>query len=112
MRLARLTKDHIAPEAGAPSPEKRVKGDPRFRTWNMGSDGGLHWGIWECTPGAFRLDYTEWEYCRILSGRALITGEDGSRLEVGPGDSFVIRPGFRGVWETLETVTKDYVIRE
>jgi uncharacterized protein len=26
------------------------------------------------------------------------------------GDSFVIRPGFRGVWEVIETTRKDYVI--
>jgi uncharacterized cupin superfamily protein len=29
---------------------------------------------------------------------------------VRAGDSFVIRPGFRGTWEVLETTLKDYVI--
>ncbi|MFM2367115.1 MAG: hypothetical protein RIR95_1723, partial [Pseudomonadota bacterium] len=27
------------------------------------------------------------------------------------GDSFVIRPGFSGTWQVLETTLKDYVIR-
>jgi uncharacterized cupin superfamily protein len=27
------------------------------------------------------------------------------------GDSFVIRPGFRGTWEVIETTRKHYVVR-
>ena len=41
---------------------------------------------------------------------AVIEGDDGSRLEVGPGDAFVLRPGFSGIWRVLETLRKDYVI--
>jgi len=40
----------------------------------------------------------------------VIEGDDGSRLEVGPGDAFVLRPGFSGIWRVLETLRKDYVI--
>jgi hypothetical protein len=27
------------------------------------------------------------------------------------GDSWIIRPGFEGTWEVVETTLKDYVIR-
>ena len=38
--------------------------------------------------------------------------EDGGEpATVRAGDSFVIRPGFRGTWEVIETTRKDYVIR-
>jgi len=30
---------------------------------------------------------------------------------VKAGDSFVLRPGFRGTWEVVETTRKDFVIR-
>jgi uncharacterized protein len=30
---------------------------------------------------------------------------------VSAGDSFVLRPGFTGTWEVLETTTKLYVIQ-
>ena len=30
---------------------------------------------------------------------------------VTTGDSFILRPGFRGTWQVLETTVKDYVIR-
>ncbi|MBK5944940.1 cupin [Rhodobacter veldkampii DSM 11550] len=105
-----LTPAAAAPETDRPAPEKVLEGDPVFTTWNVEERDGLWCGIWQSTPGTWRISYDEWEYCRILSGRSVIAGEDGSRLEVGPGDSFVLRPGFRGTWQVLETTRKDYVI--
>jgi len=107
----RLDPGAVAPEHDAPAPENVVSGNPRVTTWNLEERDGLYAGIWECTPGAWRISYDEWEYCRILKGRSVITGADGVRHEVGPGDGFVLRPGFKGIWEVLETTRKEYVIR-
>ncbi len=101
----------FAPEEGAPAPEKVLAGDPRFRTWNVEERDGLYAGTWEASPGKWRIEYEEWEYCRILSGRSVIASETGESWEVGPGDGFVIRPGFRGTWEVIETTRKEYVVR-
>ena len=98
-------------EEGAPAPEKVISGSPRFRTWNREDRDGLYAGIWEATPGKWRITYEEWEYCRILSGRSVISEDGGQAVEVGPGDSFVLRPGFNGTWEVVETTRKEYVIR-
>lgn len=110
MTLIRLTPDAATPEQSAPAPDRVVRGDPQFTTWDIETHGTTYAGIWESTPGAWRVAYDEWEYCRILSGHSVLTGDDGTRLEVRAGDSFVIRPGFRGVWEVIETTRKDYVI--
>lgn len=99
------------PEVSRPDPTRLVSGDPVHRTWNLEERDGLYAGIWESTPGAWRIAYDEWEYCRILSGRSVLRPDDGAPFEVGPGDSFVIRPGFAGIWEVLATTRKDYVIR-
>ncbi|MGO4852523.1 cupin domain-containing protein [Phaeovulum sp. W22_SRMD_FR3] len=98
-------------EETRPEPQKIIDGAPLHRTWNLEERDGLYCGIWESTPGHWTISYDEWEYCRILSGRSVIHGADGSRTEVSAGDSFVIRPGFQGSWEVLETTRKDYVIR-
>ena len=99
------------PEVSRPDPAKVVAGDPEHRTWNLEERDGLFCGIWQSTPGAWRVSYDEWEYCRILEGVSVIRGDDGSETTVRAGDSFVIRPGFAGVWEVVETTRKDYVIR-
>ena len=73
--------------------------------------GGIYAGIWESTPGKWRISYDEWEFCHILSGVSIITEDGGEARSVRAGDSFVIRPGFRGTWEVVETTRKEYVIR-
>jgi uncharacterized cupin superfamily protein len=90
--------------------DRVVAGDPVFTTWNAEERGGLYCGLWQATPGKWRIRYDEWEYCRILEGLSVITEERGAARIVRAGDSFVIRPGFRGTWEVLETTLKDYVI--
>jgi len=106
----RLDATTLPPEISRPDPARRVTGDPVFTTWNRQERDGLHCGLWQATPGCWRVSYTEWEYCRILSGSSVITGADGSAHHVRAGDSFVLRPGFEGLWQVIETTTKDYVI--
>lgn len=106
-----LSPADLPPEESGPAPERIVSGNPRFRTWNLEERDGLYAGIWEASPGKWLISYDEWEYCRILSGRSVITSDKGEIFEVKQGDSFVIRPGFSGTWEVLETTRKDYVIR-
>ncbi|TNF63488.1 MAG: cupin domain-containing protein [Rhodobacteraceae bacterium] len=110
--LLALTAD-AAPttETDRPAPERLISGDPVFTTWNVEERDGLYCGLWQSTPGKWRMAYDEWEYCRILSGHSVIEGDDGTRLEVRAGDSFLLRPGFSGTWEVIETTLKDYVIK-
>ena len=98
-------------EVSRPAPEKLVSGDPVFTTWNVEDMDGLYAGIWQSTAGRWRISYDEWEYCHILEGHSVIHGQNGSRLEVKAGDSFILRPGFVGEWEVIETTVKEYVIR-
>ena len=99
------------PEIDGPPGERILEGNPQFRTWNLEETDGLYCGIWESTPGKWNAKYTEWEYCRILSGTLVITEPGTEPVTYGPGDSFIIRPGFEGTWEVVETVRKEYVIR-
>ena len=102
----------VAPEEGAPLPERVISGTPIHRTWNVEeAEGGLYAGIWESTPGKWRIEYDEWEFCHILSGVSVIEEEGGASRTLRAGDSFVLRPGFKGTWEVIETTRKEYVIR-
>jgi hypothetical protein len=102
-----------AVEAGAPDPARVISGTPQTRTWlaEETPDGKLFAGIWEATPGAWRVHYDEWEFCHILSGHSRLTEDGGAPRDLKPGDAFVIREGFRGVWEVVETTRKHFVIR-
>ena len=111
-RFLKIDATAIEPETGKPAAGRLISGDPQFRTWNAEeADGGLYAGIWESTPGKWRIEYDEWEFCHILSGVSVIAEDDGNARTVRAGDSFVLRPGFKGSWEVLETTRKEYVIK-
>ncbi len=110
--LIKLDGAAVAPEFSAPARERIISGEPKFTTWNIEEQpGGVYAGVWESTPGKWRIQYDEWEYCRILSGVSVVTDADGALYRIAAGDSFIIRPGFRGTWEVIETTRKEYVIR-
>jgi uncharacterized protein len=111
-KMLRFDLDSVEPEEGAPAPDRLISGDPKFRTWNLEeADGGLYAGVWEATPGKWKIVYDEWEYFHILAGHSIVTEEGGEPVHLKAGDSMVLRPGFKGSWEVVETTRKDYVIR-
>jgi uncharacterized cupin superfamily protein len=110
-QLLRLTRDGTPPEVTRPDPAKLVAGDPVHTTWNLEEANGLYCGLWQSTPGTWRVSYAEWEYVYIHSGHSILTGEDGTVAHLRAGDSLIIRPGFAGTWQVVETTLKDYVIR-
>ena len=102
----------VTPEEGGPAPDRLISGDPRFPTRNIEeAAGGIYAGIWQSTPGKWRIVYDEWEYFHILEGHSVVTEEGGAPIHLRAGDRLILRPGFKGTWEVLETTRKDYVIR-
>lgn len=101
------------PDISRPEPEDVISGAPEFTCWEMDvSDGGISAGRWQATPGKWRFENPYWEFVRIIEGISIITEDGGQPQTVRAGDSFVMRDGFRGTWECVETTLKDYVVRE
>jgi uncharacterized protein len=97
-----------------PAPERLLSGDPRqvVRNYFSDSTGQFFAGVWESTPGRWRVSYTESEFCCITRGRVRIEDAHGAAWTFTVGDAFVIPAGFAGVWEVLEPTTKFYAIFE
>jgi uncharacterized cupin superfamily protein len=113
-------KPDFAPRPGAPLPERLIEGNPVFGTWeqDVTPAGETRWtkvltGVWEATPGlTHSMKGTTLEFCHIIHGSAEITSMTGESWTFGPGDSFVMKPGFVGTWRTIETVRKIYVVAQ
>ena len=107
-----LAVDEADAEQSAPPKEDVIAGNPRFRHWPVDeAAGGISSGQWEATPGKWNFANVHWEYCRIIRGISVITEDGGEPHRVHAGDSFILRAGFSGTWEVIETTRKDYVIR-
>ena len=110
MTLISLTSDGITPDVARPDPSKIVAGDPVHTVWTLEERDGLYCGLWHSTTGAWRVAYAEWEYCHLRAGVSVLTDEKDHALTYQVGDSFIIRPGFTGIWTVIEPVLKDDVI--
>lgn len=108
--ILRITRDGITPETDRPSAEKVIAGDPVHTTWSLEEKEGLYSGLWQATKGKWKVSYDEWEYVYIHEGHSVVTDQNGTETHLKAGDSFIIRPGYAGTWEVIETTLKDYVI--
>lgn len=97
-----------------PPADRLLKGTPEHTARNYFSDSGGRFfaGVWESTPGRWRVRYTENEFCHVTRGRVRIEDNAGNAWFFGAGDSFVIPAGFAGVWDVIEPMSKLYVIYE
>jgi uncharacterized cupin superfamily protein len=114
MPTIHVTTDGISPILHRPLPERMIAGEAQQTIWNAFVDqtGQFSAGVWECTPGTWRVVYPENEFCHILSGRIVIRGDDGSVADYRTGDSFVVGAGFTGTWEVIGVTRKLYAIFE
>ncbi|WNM32687.1 cupin domain-containing protein [Streptomyces sp. Li-HN-5-11] len=103
------TDPSFAPKESGPLPERLISGDPTYKTWaqDTAREGTINTGVWEATPGETRS--VKGEICHILSGVVELTPEGGEPVIYKAGDSFVMKPGYVGVWKTIETVRKIYL---
>lgn len=94
--------------------EKRLEGNPQQTLCTQYTDpkGEFFIGLWSSEVGKWKVQYTEEEFCCMLTGISIITDETGAALTVKAGDEFVIPAGFVGTWEMLEPTTKRFVIYE
>jgi uncharacterized protein len=97
-----------------PAADRLLGGAPQHIARNFFSDttGQLFAGVWESTPGRWRVRYSENEFCHITSGEVRIESTSGDAWSFKRGDSFVIPAGFEGVWHVTQPLSKLYVIFE
>ncbi len=112
-----MSKLHAVRGAGPASTEpiaanRLVEGAPTATTaLDYERDGTTFVGEWSAGVGAWRVAYDEWEFCHLLEGACELVPDVGEAQRFQAGDSFVIEPGFKGVWRVLQPMKKRFVVR-
>jgi len=68
-------------------------------------------GLWSCTAGRFRWEFSWDEFVHILEGQVLITDADGSQITLAAGDTAHFPLGRSTEWHVPEFVRKAFTIR-
>ncbi|MDD2048986.1 cupin domain-containing protein [Pseudomonas putida] len=71
---------------------------------------GVETGIWECTPGRWRRQIVQQEFCHFIKGRCTFTPDGGEPLTIEAGDAIMLPANSTGIWDIEETVRKTYVL--
>jgi uncharacterized protein len=102
-----------APRESRVPAERLLEGNPLLKAWtvDLARDGEIKTGVWQATPGLSKsIKGDSFEFCYLLEGVIELTPEGGEPVIYKAGDSFVMKPGYKGLWRTIETVKKIYVI--
>lgn len=71
---------------------------------------GVETGVWECTPGRWRRQIMQAEFCHFVQGRCRFIPDAGNPIDIAAGDALYFPANSSGVWEVSETVRKTYVL--
>ena len=74
-----------------PSPGVVLDARPDVSLVFQSADGRFNSGVWEAQRGKWRVVFTESEFCHLLAGVIVVTGDDGSQRTFRPGDAFACR---------------------
>jgi len=96
----------------SPNPEKLVEGSFAQTSTSFFSspDKSILTGIWTAEAGTLRVEYGRHEFCHLIAGRMELEDEAGNCRSFAPGDSFMMLPGFRGLWRNIDRVEKYFVL--
>ncbi|MBY6091229.1 cupin domain-containing protein [Maritimibacter alkaliphilus] len=67
-------------------------------------------GIWDCTPGRWRLSVPRDEFCHFVSGRATYVSDGGEVIEVTRATCVLFPAGWTGTCTVHETIRNIYML--
>jgi uncharacterized cupin superfamily protein len=87
-------------------------GEPVAITSSLGIEqaDGVAAGIWECTPGRWRRQIAQQEFCHFIAGRCTFTPDGGEPMQIQAGDALLLPANTFGIWDVQETVRKSFVL--
>jgi uncharacterized protein len=112
MNITQFMEPLPASEPYLPAAERILSGLPEQRAWVLyvSVDQRFSCGIWESARGKWRVQFDEHEFCHLLAGEIVITGDDGAVTRLRAGEAFVTPAGFTGTWEVTEPARKQFAI--
>lgn len=93
-------------------PVKVPLGEPVAATRSTSFNGAAasRAGVWECSPGDWRRQVMQAEFCTFLEGEAVFEPDAGEPLTIRAGDAVYFPAGTGGIWRIRKTLKKAFVV--
>jgi len=100
----------IAIAALAPVAEPLGQPVSQVRSAAIPGAGASRHGVWHCTPGVWRRQVVQAEFCHFLSGEAIFRPDQGDPVHIAAGDAVYFPPRNSGIWEILSDSEKIFIV--
>lgn len=67
-------------------------------------------GVWTCTPGTWRRQVMQAEFCHFLEGECTFTPDVGDAIEIRRGDVVYFPAQSAGIWNIRVTSRKIFMV--
>ncbi|WP_337186345.1 cupin domain-containing protein [Phenylobacterium sp.] len=67
-------------------------------------------GVWRCSPGVWRRQVVQAEFCVFLEGDCVFTPDGGPPIAIGAGEAVYFPAGSGGVWDIRSQATKLFIV--
>lgn len=75
-----------------------------------GQPGHTSAGLWECSPGRWRRQIRQAEFCYFIEGDLTFEPEQGDPIHITAGDAVFFPADSGGIWDIRRTARKFYVM--
>jgi len=93
-----------------PAPVGEPISQVRSMSQTSASAAGSRCGVWECTPGRWRRQVTQAEFCHFIEGDCVFEPDDGEPMAISAGDIVYFPENSTGVWNIRSTSRKVFVL--
>lgn len=112
MGIMKYRAQELARDLGSPTPVAvPVKGPvAQIRAKSFEAEGIAETGLWECSPGVWRRQVMQPEFCHFILGECTFTPDGGQPIEIRQGDSVYFPANSHGIWDVRSLLQKVYVV--
>jgi uncharacterized cupin superfamily protein len=114
MSVIQFRPEDLAREFGAPTPVPVPLGEPishvQSKSIASTASPGTRAGLWECSPGRWRRQVTQAEFCHVLAGECTFFPDQGAPIEIRAGDVLFFPPDSMGVWDIRQASRKIFIV--
>jgi uncharacterized protein len=114
MSAIKFRPDDLATRLSAPVPVAIPLGEPisHVRSHSIAAQDNVRTrcGVWECTPGRWRRQVTQAEFCYFIEGECTFIPDEGTAVEVRAGDALYFPEHSAGVWEIRRASRKIFIV--
>lgn len=112
--IAKFSIADLATRLGAPAPVPAPVGTPISEVRSVSqvppSSATTRMGLWECSPGQWRRQVRQAEFCHFLEGDCTFTPDGGEPIQIRAGDVLYFPANSTGIWDIRTASRKIFMV--